>query len=40
MMAGDMVAGLSKIADALLTGVAVALGAGCALTLARLFWRV
>lgn len=40
VMAGDMVAGLSKIADALLTGVAVALGAGCALTLARLFWGV
>ena len=38
VMAGDMVAGLSKIADALLTGVAVALGGGCALTLARLFW--
>ena len=40
VMAGDMVAGLSKIADALLTGVAVALGAGCALTLARLIWGV
>lgn len=40
VMAGDMVAGLSKIAEALLTGVAVALGAGCALTLARLFWGV
>ncbi len=40
VMAGDMVAGLSKIADALLTGVAVALGAGFALTLARLFWGV
>lgn len=40
VMAGDMVAGLSKIADALLTGVAVALGAAGALTLARLFWGV
>lgn len=40
VMAGDMVAGLSKIADALLTGVAVALGAAVALTLARLFWGV
>lgn len=38
VMAGDMVAGLSKIADALLTGVAVALGTGFALSLARLFW--
>lgn len=40
VMAGDMVAGLSKIADALLTGVAVALGAAVALTLARLIWGV
>lgn len=38
VMAGDMVAGLSKIADALLTGVAVALGTGFGLALARLLW--
>lgn len=40
VIAGDMVAGLSKIADALLTGVSVALGTGFALSLARLFWGV
>lgn len=38
VMAGDMVAGLSKIADALLTGVAVALGTGFALGLSQLLW--
>lgn len=38
VMAGDMVAGISKIADALLTGVAVALGTGFALGLAQLLW--
>ena len=37
VMAGDMVAGLSKIADALLTGVAVALGTGFALSVAPSF---
>ncbi len=40
VMAGDMVAGLTKIADALLTGVSLALGTGLALSLARLFWGV
>lgn len=40
VIAGDMVAGLTKIADALLTGVSVALGTGFALSLARLFWGV
>ncbi len=40
VMAGDMVAGLTKIADALLTGVSVALGTGFALSLARRFWGV
>ena len=39
-MAGDMVAGISKIADALLTGVSVALGTAFALGLTRLFWGV
>ncbi len=38
VMAGDMVAGISKIADALLTGVAVALGTGFALGLSQLLW--
>ena len=40
VMAGDMVAGISKIADALLTGVAVALGTAMALGLTRLLWGV
>lgn len=38
VMAGDMVAGISKLADALLTGAAVALGTGFALGLAQLLW--
>lgn len=38
VMAGDMVAGLSKLADALLTGTAVALGTGFALALSQLLW--
>lgn len=40
VMAGDMVAGITKIADALLTGVSLALGTGFALGLARLLWGV
>ena len=40
VMAGDMVAGISKIADALLTGVSVALGTGFALALMRLLGGV
>lgn len=40
IMAGDMVAGISKIADALLTGISVALGTAFALGLTRLFWGV
>ncbi len=40
VMAGDMVAGLSKIADALLTGTSVALGTAFALGLTRLLWGV
>lgn len=35
VMAGDMVAGISKLAEALLTGIAVALGTGSALLLFR-----
>jgi len=38
LMAGDLVASVSKIADALLTGVAVALGTAFALGLSRLLW--
>ena len=40
VMAGDMVAGVTKIADALLTGVSIALGTGFALALTRLLWGV
>ena len=40
VMAGDMVAGISKLADALLTGVSIALGTAFALGLAQLFWGV
>ena len=35
IMAGDLVAGISKGAEALLIGAAIALGAGFALALAR-----
>ncbi len=38
VMMGDMVAGLSKLADALLTGMALALGAAFALGVSRMFW--
>lgn len=38
VMAGDMVAGITKIADALLVGVAIALGTAFALVLAGLFF--
>lgn len=38
IMAGDMVTGLSKTAEALLIGAAIALGSGAALWLARLLW--
>lgn len=38
IMAGDMVAGIIKVADALLTGVSIALGTAFALWLARLLW--
>lgn len=37
IMAGDMVTGLTKTAEALLIGAAIALGTGAALWLARLF---
>jgi len=40
VMAGDMMAGISKLADALLTGVSVALGTGFALGITRLLWGV
>ncbi|MDE6107869.1 MAG: threonine/serine exporter family protein, partial [Oscillospiraceae bacterium] len=40
IMAGDMVAGITKIADALLTGMAIALGTAFALGLFRLFGGV
>ena len=40
VMAGDMVAGISKIADALLTGVSVALGTAYALGITRFLWGV
>lgn len=40
VMAGDMVAGITKVADALLTGVSVALGTAFALGLTQLFWGV
>lgn len=36
IMAGDMMSGLSKMADALLTGAGIALGTGLALSLTRL----
>lgn len=38
IMAGDMMAGLSKLADALLTGVALALGAALALGVSQLLF--
>lgn len=37
VMVGDMVSGLSKLAEAVLIGVAIALGTGLALGIARLF---
>ena len=40
IIAGDMVAGITKIADALLTGVAIALGTAFSIGLTRLFWGV
>lgn len=40
VMAGDMVAGITKIADALLTGVAIALGTAFSIGLTRLIWGV
>ncbi len=38
IMAGDMMAGLSKLADSLLTGVSLALGAALALGVSQLFF--
>lgn len=37
VMVGDMVSGLSKLAEAVLVGIAIALGTGLALGIARLF---
>lgn len=37
VMVGDMVSGLSKLAEAVLVGIAIALGTGLALGVARLF---
>lgn len=37
VMVGDMVSGLSKLAEAVLVGIAIALGTGLALSIARLF---
>ncbi len=39
LMAGDTVSGLAKTAEALLIGVAIALGTGAALWVAQLIWR-
>ena len=38
IMAGDIMAGISKAAEALLIGMAIALGTGVSLWLARLLW--
>lgn len=40
VMAGDMLSGLSKLADSLLTATGIALGTGLAITMTRLFWGV
>lgn len=40
VMAGDMVAGIIKLTDAVLTGVSVALGTGFAIVLTGLLWGV
>lgn len=40
IMAGDMLSGLSKLADSLLTAAGIALGTGLALALTRFFWGV
>ena len=38
-MAGDTMSGISKTAEALLIGAAIALGTGAALWLSQLLWR-
>lgn len=40
VMAGDMLSGLTKLADSLLTATGIALGTGLAITFTRLFWGV
>lgn len=40
IMAGDMLSGLTKLADSLLTATGIALGTGLAITMTRLFWGV
>lgn len=40
IMAGDMLSGLSKLADSLLTATGIALGTGLAITMTRVFWGV
>lgn len=40
IMAGDMLSGLSKLADSLLTATGIALGTGLAITFTRVFWGV
>ena len=39
IMAGDTMSGISKTAEALLIGAAIALGTGAALWLSQLLWR-
>ena len=40
IMAGDMMSGLVKLAEALLTGAGLALGTGVALSLVNAVWGV
>ena len=38
IMGGDMVAGISRVAEGVLIATAIALGTGVAMSLSRLFW--
>lgn len=40
IMAGDMISGVTKFAEALLTGAGIAVGAGVGLSLTRMLWGV
>ena len=40
IIAGDLISGLIKLAEALLTATGIALGTGLALALTRLIWGV